>query len=156
MPYESWGDDVMEIKKAGIIDYGKTGDIVVDNRELFDNPVFLEGAPPEYSGWMGLKPFLKYLSILAHPRKHIFFAMEGGKTAGAAVVEGSMITGLFVNKAFRGRGVGKSLIDHVCSFMRDRSKTVEVGAQVVNKEAIKFYEKNGFRLKEKIFSKKLR
>lgn len=146
----------MNVKKAGLLDYGKTRDILVDNREFFDNPVFVRGSPPGYSTWRGLKPFLRYVSILAHPRKNIFFAVEKGETVGAAVVDGSMITGLFVNRGFRSKGAGRNLIRHVCSYLRKRYSSVEVGAQVVNKGAIEFYKKNGFELKEKIFSKKIR
>lgn len=147
----------MKIKKAGIFDFPKINKIIVDDRSLFDNPIFTKGVPPDYSTWLGLKPIIKYLTAIVHPRKDLLFAMEGEEVVGVAVVNNiNLIDGFFINKEYRGKGFGKLLMDYVCSFLKNKSDTAEVGVQTINKGAIKFYENCGFKIKEHILSKKLR
>jgi GNAT superfamily N-acetyltransferase len=147
----------MEIKEAGIFDIPKIRKIIVDDRAMFDNPIFAVGAAPGYSTWSGIKPVLKYLTAVVHPRRRLFFAIDGKSVLGVAVISNrNFIDGFFINKEYRGKGFGRVLMDHVCSLIRRESGTVRVGVQSVNETAMKFYKKCGFSVNEYILDKKLR
>lgn len=56
------------------------------------------------------------------------------------------INGLVVDKAWRGKGVGKVLIEAACQWARARgNRTLRVRCNVKRKEAHLFYQQRGFR-----------
>lgn len=147
----------MEIKEAGVLDVMKIRKIIVDNRAMFDSPIFVKGAAPSYSTWSGIKPLLKYLISVLHPRKRLFFAVDGRSVVGVAVISNrSFIDGFFINKKYRGKGFGKTLMNHVCSIVGNETGSIHVGVQTANKNAIEFYKKHGFKVNEYIMNKQLR
>ena len=147
----------MEIKEAGIFDIPKIGKIIVDDRAMFDNPIFAAGAAPSYSTWSGIKPVFKYFMYVLHPRRRLFFAVDGKRVLGVAVISNrNFIEGFFINEEHRGRGVGRQLMEHVCSLIRRESGTVRVGVRSVNEKAMEFYKKCGFSVDEYIMNKNLR
>jgi GNAT superfamily N-acetyltransferase len=146
----------MEIKEAGVFDVFKINKIKVDDRSMFDNPIFSKGAAPGYSTWSGIKPLVKFFSSVFHPRKRLFFATEGENVIGVAAISNrSFIDGFFINRGYRGKGFGQKLMDHVCSKICRTSPTIHVGVQSANRKAIDFYEGNGFKINEYIMNKKL-
>ena len=147
----------MEIKEAGLFDLRKINRIIVDDRVMFDNPIFAKGVAPGYSTWSGIKPIVKFFISVLHPRKRLFFAMDGGNVAGVAVINNrNFIDGFFINTEYRRKGLGALLMDHVCSSVKKDSGTIHVGVQSVNENATGFYKKYGFEINEYIMNKKLR
>jgi len=147
----------MKIKEAGVFDLKKINKIIVDDRKMFDSPIFVKGVSPAYSIWFGIKPVIKFLVAVLHPRRRVFFAVEGESVAGVAVIsKRDFIDGFFINTEYRMKGVGSMLMNHVCSIVKNGSGTIRVGVQSVNENAINFYKKHGFKINEHIMNKKLR
>lgn len=75
-------------------------------------------------------------------RVHLFGYIEpDGRILGFAGVSGDELVMLFVDDAFRGKGVGRQLLECVIS---EGVRTVEVNEQ--NAPALGFYEHAGFRI----------
>jgi len=149
-------------RKANFLDFFSLEKIVVDDRKTFDNPLFAKGDKPAYSTWFGLKSHLKLLAHLIHPKKQVLFVEINSVIAGVSVCSENLIEGFFVNKQFRGKGLGTKLMDYTITFIKKEKKfsSVKVGVQSSNALAKKFYEKMGFIKKESkgteiIFEKKL-
>lgn len=61
------------------------------------------------------------------------------------------IVSLAVLSQWQGRGIAKQLLQHVFSqFIRDGYHTVFLHVKITNKQAIGFYERTGFEIKETI------
>jgi len=137
-------------RKANFMDFFNLEKIVVDNRKNFDNPLFIKGQKPVYATWFGLKPHLKLLIHLIHPDKQVLFAEVNSVIAGVSVISGNLIEGFFVNKEFRGHGLGKKLMFYSVDFLKKEKNfdSVAVGVQSGNILAKKFYLKLGFEEKE--------
>ena len=147
----------MKVIEAGVFDIQKINHIIVDDRSMFDSPIFARGAEPAYSTWSGFKPLAKFLITVLHPRKRLFFALEEKNVIGVAVINNrNFIDGFFINKEYRGKGLGAKLMDHVCSKVIKGSGSIHVGVQSINESAIRFYKKYGFEIKEYVLKKELR
>lgn len=147
----------MKIKEAGVFDLRKINRIIVDDRTVFDNPIFVRGIAPKYSTWLGIKPIVKYLIAVIHPRKRLFFAVENDDVVGVLVISNrNFIDGFFINSEYRRKGFGKMLMNHVCSLVKKKSGTIHVGVQSVNEDAMRFYKNCGFKVNEYILNKELR
>ena len=147
----------MEIKEAGLLDLPKIDAIIVDDRRLFDNPLFSRGEPPNYPTWRGLKRVIKYLAVVLNPRSHLFFLLDGEKVAGTAVVVNrNYIDAFFINQEYRGQGRGRALMEHVLGFIARTSPEAEVRVEEANTQAQEFYRACGFRPKARILSRELR
>jgi GNAT superfamily N-acetyltransferase len=137
-------------RKANFLDFFSLEKIVVDDRKTFDNPLFAKGDKPAYSTWFGLKPHLKLLIHLIHPKKQVLFVEVDSAIAGVSVTNNNLIEGFFINKEFRGKGLGTRLLQFTADFLIKEKKfsSVKVGVQSSNVFAKKFYEKMGFIKKE--------
>jgi len=145
----------MKIKKAGLFDVFKLNKIIVDDRRMFDSQLFDKGKKPNYTTWFGLKKYVFFLLFLLSPRRHLFFVTEGKKVIGAAtLINNNFIEGFFINKEYRGKGIGKMLMNYLFSFVRKKSKNIVVQVEIINKKAIEFYKNCGFKQKSYILEKR--
>ncbi|MDO8634100.1 MAG: GNAT family N-acetyltransferase [archaeon] len=136
------------IRKAGVFDLFNLSKIVVDDRNQFDNPMFVKGQKPIYTTWGGLKPFVKFFIHLIHPKKQVIFLQVDSKIAGVSVINANLIEGFFVNKEYRHKGFGKMLMEKTVEEILKNYKIVRVGLRVDNMDAKIFYEKFGFKENE--------
>jgi len=100
-------------------------------------------------------------SLQASDRAAVFgaFAADEDDTGGALVAmvtvyheraaklrHRAMIVGMYVNKAYRGLGLGGQLVDSALSFARDelRVRQVHLGVEAEHAAAIALYESRGF------------
>jgi putative acetyltransferase len=60
------------------------------------------------------------------------------------IVEQSYIAGLFVDKQYQGKGIGRALIE-AC---KQKYSSLALDVYVENENAVKFYEKSGFQIKQ--------
>lgn len=141
--------DKIIARSASFFDFLRLGEIVVDDRKNFDNPLFINGEKPVYSTWKGLKPYIKFFSNFFNPKKQIIFLECNSRIVGAAVTVGNLIDGFFINREFRGMGLGKRLMEHTFWHLRKKGhKKAIVGVQSKNFAAKSFYKKCGFNDKE--------
>lgn len=94
------------------------------------------------------------------PIRHIpyilFFALvaeENSKVAGFVVLLTKLKVGeialMAINKDYRGQNIGSELIDKAFSYLKSKNiKRCKSKIRVDNPRALKFYEKNGFRVKK--------
>lgn len=62
-----------------------------------------------------------------------------------SLVQYGEINNMFVDKQYRGQGIGKTLIDHFKEYCTDKGiQNLKVVASFKNKDAQKFYKKLGF------------
>lgn len=67
-----------------------------------------------------------------------------GKIAGFAGMQEDYLAGIFVAADVRSHGIGSALLD----FCRQKRKEIALNVYVRNEAAIRFYERNGFRIEE--------
>ncbi|SFM18333.1 N-acetyltransferase [Methanolobus profundi] len=79
------------------------------------------------------------------PMSETFVYVEDDVIRGfIGVIDDHFIGALFVMEEYQGKGVGRRLLDHCKSLCSD----LELGVYSENKMAIRFYTKNGFRVKK--------
>jgi len=87
-----------------------------------------------------------YPRLLFHEylEKLFFVAEENGKIVGYVMADEkrNLIVSIAVHPAYRRKGYGKKLMEHVLNFMKGK---VILQVRKSNEIAIKFYEKLGFR-----------
>ena len=76
------------------------------------------------------------------------FYEKNGIVAGFIGLNGNYIEGLFVKKEFRSSGIGTALLDHV----KKQKSSLKLHVYCENQNAVAFYIKNGFSVKEKLGS----
>jgi ribosomal protein S18 acetylase RimI-like enzyme len=99
----------------------------------------------------------KLLSELLNPDSRFFFASQGDDPMGYLKINQGMaqtvlpndagleIERIYIDQAFKGRGIGKLFIDRaVESGKRSGANYLWLGVWEHNERAIRFYEKNGF------------
>lgn len=79
------------------------------------------------------------------PAVHLVSAELDGQTVGFSGVADGNLEMLFVDNAFRGRGVGGTLLDHAIA--EHGVRRVDVNEQ--NTQAVAFYEHAGFRVRDR-------
>ncbi len=74
------------------------------------------------------------------PLTEVYVYVDGDSVRGFVGVEDDYISGLFVEEAFRSKGIGKQLIDHI------KADKPELNLKVYqkNERAIAFYKREGF------------
>lgn len=70
----------------------------------------------------------------------VYVCTEKGEIVGFIGLEDDYIAGLFVDREYRGRGIGKRLVDHV----KKRRSRLTLHVFMKNKRAVQFYRREGF------------
>lgn len=89
-------------------------------------------------------------SVIAQPRNSVYLVAEsGGKLAGMCFVENlltwSFCVGLFVDATYRGKGIGKMLLDRGSKEMKNRGAgSIMLLVDTKNPKAKKFYLREGY------------
>lgn len=94
---------------------------------------------------------------LTNPKNHIMVARDGDRLfamAGACQEEGEKVRhiayawGVYVNKDYRGKGVGKKLMEALLEEVRKNNEIEKVNLNVntIQQSAVKLYEKLGFEI----------
>lgn len=78
--------------------------------------------------------------------KNVLIAKDGNKAAGFIYANDSYVEHLYVHPNFQNKGVGKLLLDYVKT---ENPNGLYLWVFEENKDAIRFYEREGFTLKEK-------
>lgn len=79
------------------------------------------------------------------PKAETYVYEKNGSVAGFIGLSGNYIEGLFVKKEYRSLGIGTALL----SFAKQLKNSLKLNVYCKNKNAFKFYIKNGFSVKEK-------
>jgi len=93
-----------------------------------------------------------YTSFIDNPQKAIFFADVDSKLVGQIKMipwwnKFAYVEELVVNPDFRGKGIGKVLMDHAIAWAKDQNfPGIMLETQDNNVPACKLYEKCGFKL----------
>lgn len=82
------------------------------------------------------------------PKAETYVDEKNGIVAGFIGLNGNYIEGLFVKKEFRSSGIGTALLDHV----KKQKSSLKLHVYCENQNAVAFYIKNGFSVKEKLGS----
>lgn len=109
----------------------------------------------QLSRWEGAYPLARLLSVFPNPYQHVlnfFIAEEGGELAGfVLIVPGNRqrtrwhIDYIAVAPAFRGRGIGKLLLDHVFArYTACGATTFTLEVDTRNAAALGLYARSGF------------
>jgi putative acetyltransferase len=85
-----------------------------------------------------------YLSQVVLPANDLWVAEVEGTLAGFIAFREGWVNHLYVAPQFQGRGVGSTLLE----VAQRRSPTLQLWAFEVNRPAIAFYERRGFRIME--------
>ncbi|MFV0625776.1 MAG: N-acetyltransferase [Alphaproteobacteria bacterium] len=92
--------------------------------------------------WQGNFEFVKAVM----PKSELYIAEENGEVAGfIGIVEG-YIAGIFVAEKYRGKGLGKELLNSA----KRRYNNLTLNVYVKNNNAVRFYLKNEFDLVTKM------
>ncbi|MCH8529477.1 MAG: GNAT family N-acetyltransferase [Saccharospirillum sp.] len=110
---------------------------IYDSSKL-DELVFEEG-PFE------LLPLERDEKRLKETMESTLYVYEDGEILGYGAVFGNEIRALFVHPSFRGKGVGKKLLDHLIT-QAETPATLHVAKS--NRAAKSIYQKHGFRVTE--------
>ncbi len=85
----------------------------------------------------------KYYSVkTAIKSAKVYVYEKNDEIRGFIGTTGNYIAGLFVNKDFQNKGIGRKLLNKVKSNVSD----IYLNVYVKNSKAVKFYRKNGFRI----------
>lgn len=74
------------------------------------------------------------------PAAEVYVCELGGRIVGFIGLADKYIAGLFVDSAFRGRGVGKRLLDYA----RGLKPSITLQVYQKNPRAVRFYQREGF------------
>ena len=96
-----------------------------------------------------------YLRNIANPEYHYLLAIAADKPVGYLSCHGQLllhhlnyvyeIQELYVDKAYRGKGIGKALIEHLRTLLKDKDyDMLEVACGFKRPESHIFYEQVGF------------
>ncbi len=96
-----------------------------------------------------------FLQNIITPHYHYLLAMEGDKAVGYISCHGQMllhhlglvyeIQEIFVDRAFRNKGIGKMLLQTLeAQISKENYELLEVASNIRRKEAHQFYLNNGF------------
>lgn len=78
----------------------------------------------------------------ALPGAEVYVYLIDDEIVGFIGLNNNYIEGLFVHQSFQGKGVGTSLLNKA----KENQGTLSLNVYKKNKDAIKFYTKNGFRI----------
>jgi PhnO protein len=96
-----------------------------------------------------------YLRNISHPEYYYLLAVDGDKPVGYLSCHGQLllhhlnyvyeIQELFVDNDYRGKGIGRILIEHLCQLLKDKDyDMLEVACGFKRPESHLFYEQVGF------------
>ena len=92
--------------------------------------------PKEY--WESNYEYVKKLL----PKSEIYVYIENDKIKGFIGINENYIEGIFVNSNYQNKGIGTALINKA----KEEKEELTLNVYEKNREAIKFYEKNGFKI----------
>lgn len=92
--------------------------------------------PKEY--WESNYEYVKKLL----PKSEIYVYIENDKIKGFIGINENYIEGIFVNSNYQNKGIGTALINKA----KEEKEELTLNVYEKNREAIKFYEKNGFEI----------
>lgn len=78
------------------------------------------------------------------PRAEVLVYEENGKICGFIGMTGEFVSGLFVDKSKRSKGIGTKLLNEV----KSKNSALTLSVFEKNKLAINFYERSGFKIKD--------
>jgi ribosomal protein S18 acetylase RimI-like enzyme len=142
-----------EAVNSDLPNLGRLGALLVQEHHDFDTRRFLaakNGTPQDYASFLGTR--------LEDRNAVILVAETKGKTIGYAYgeIEGydymslrgpaGVLNDLIVDPAYRGRGVGRLLLDGIISRLKSRDvPRVVLSTAAKNKSAQRLFERSGFR-----------
>lgn len=78
----------------------------------------------------------------------VFVYEDNGRIIGFIGLNGDCLEGIFVSKECRSLGIGTKLLD----FVKKRRSRLTLNVYCKNTSAVRFYEKNGFKVRKRISS----
>lgn len=128
-------------------------DLIIREYKAADKPVLLEILKLNIPDYFAESELADYEEYLDHRIERYFVAETGGRVIGAGGINCEADTGMgkiswdFVDPHYRGKGVGKKLLDHRIALLRSMPEVRRITVRT-SQLAYVFYEKNGFSLKK--------
>ncbi|MFB6456112.1 GNAT family N-acetyltransferase [Chitinophaga sp. Hz27] len=126
---------------------GDVGYLIYLHGELYAKEI---GYNLEFEGHV-CKSFSEFLSTYSVAKDRVFLAVSGGKIVGSVAILGStrylaQLRWFLVHPDFRGKGLGKKLLQDAISFCREKNyQTVYLMTTSMQTTAITLYKQLGFR-----------